>query len=397
MRKSKENENSVLRSFQERKEMERRFSKLLLLFALAVFSTVLRRITILPSVEGQSSGSPVSAFFILGDSSVNCGDNFFFYPYLPRNSSSYLCNTSDRRLIPDFLAEKMGLPMVPSFYSQNRTLEGLLGGLNFGSSPATIMNWGGAIYQGLNQQLGQAFETLQLLQLQLGIEKAREVAQSSLFYLSIGKDDYIEFLRDPDGIRERHGPHKFARMLVNQVTRVVKDLYNANVRKIICMGIEPLGCTPRSLWQACNATTCAHDRCIDTINGLIVEYNTMLSMDLLGLNQQLPNAQIVFCDLYRGMMAMIMDPKSYGFDDVSSACCGLGRYGGRVGCVSRQLACGERARHVWWDLYNPTEAANQLLADWMWSGSSLDICHPITVQQLASAPARTVARTPCHQ
>ncbi|KAH0663827.1 hypothetical protein KY284_028758 [Solanum tuberosum] len=44
--------------------------------------------------------------FVLGDSSVNCGDNTFLYPILRGiSSSSYLWNAVDLRLIPDLLAK----------------------------------------------------------------------------------------------------------------------------------------------------------------------------------------------------------------------------------------------------------------------------------------------------
>ncbi|KAL6009694.1 hypothetical protein ACLOJK_000123 [Asimina triloba] len=207
----------------------------------------------------------------------------------------------------------MGLPPAPPFYGQNKTLEGLLGGLNFGSSPATVLNWGAPTFQNLNAQLRQASETFQLLQMEVGLQKARAVAESSLFYISIGKDDYIQYLRDPDGVGRRHTPQVFARMLVNQVTRTIKDMYNANVRRIICTGIEPLGCAPRSLWQAYNSTSArAQSSCVDDINRMIADYNAMLSLDLLALNLQMPDAKIVFCDVYRGMMEMITDPKRHG-------------------------------------------------------------------------------------
>lgn len=55
-----------------------------------------------PAVHGNPY--PVSALFALGDSSVNCGDNSFLYPFLSSNSSSFRCNSTARRLlIPDLL------------------------------------------------------------------------------------------------------------------------------------------------------------------------------------------------------------------------------------------------------------------------------------------------------
>ncbi|KAF9601752.1 hypothetical protein IFM89_022866 [Coptis chinensis] len=307
------------------------------------------------SSSSHHSNSSVSALFILGDSSVNCGTNSFDN-FLPDHSSSYHCFGLTPRLLPDLLGnslslsfilcclvcflslgadgitEKMGLPVIPSFYGQNGSIEGLVTGLNFGSSEATIMNTGNLGFEALNHQLRQLFETLQVLQLQLGQRKALELVQSSLFYISLGKDDYIHlFLHDFSGLRLKYGSAGFAHILVKQMIRVVKDLYNANVRKIICMGIGPLGCAPRLLWESHNSSALPnlHDKhCNNEINKFVLQYNAMLSKHLLDLNYELIDAQIIFCDVYQGMMEIISEPTRYGFSNVRRACCGLGRYGG---------------------------------------------------------------------
>ncbi|OVA13764.1 Lipase [Macleaya cordata] len=293
--------------------------------------------------------------------------------------------------MPDFLAEKMGLPEIPAFHSENGTIQGLESGLNFGSTQATIMISGRLGFQGLNQQLRQAFETLQLLQLQLGQEKAHSLIESSVFYLSLGKDDYIEFFqRDFSGVRRRFSREVFTQNLVRQMIRVVKDLYNANVKKIICMGIGPLGCAPRTLWESYDptsnssrhATTGSSRDCVDDVNFLILEYNAMLSEQLLDLNFEFPDAQIIFCDVYQAMMEIITFPNRYGFENVNRSCCGLGQYGGMVGCQAMEIACNDPSTHIWWDFYNPTQAVHSLLANSAWTGQPLDICRPISIEQL---------------
>lgn len=48
-------------------------------------------------------GRDVPALYILGDSSVDCGENTLFYPLLHRNLSLYPCNGSDSSLLPHLL------------------------------------------------------------------------------------------------------------------------------------------------------------------------------------------------------------------------------------------------------------------------------------------------------
>ncbi|XP_042484949.1 GDSL esterase/lipase At5g08460-like [Macadamia integrifolia] len=358
---------------------------LLLLLALFFVASgvVLGQFPVAPTPQEPLS---LSAMFIMGDSSVSCGHVSFFPSLFSQDSFLFPCNGSQPTLIPQLLAEKMGLPQISQFDSQNGTTDDLISGLNFGSSPATIITAGELGF--LNQQLRQALETIQLLELELGREEVQELIKSSLFYLSFGKDDYINlFSSNFSDVRMRFGPTGFAQILVNQMVGVVKDLYNADARKILCMGIGPLGCSPRILYESHRyrvGSAAGDGHCVDEINEHIVQYNLMLSKRLSELSLELSDAEIVFCDVYSGMMEIITHPGRYGFEEVRWACCGYGMYGGRIRCISEEMVCDEPTTHVWWDFYDPTEAVNVLLADSIWSSQSLgDLCGPITVQQLA--------------
>lgn len=212
-------------------------------------------------------------------------------------------------------AEKMGIQNTPPFYAQNGSIASLLRGLNFGSAEATILNFGGRKFQSLNQQLRQVLETFQLVQLHLAEESAREFMKSSLTYLSFGKDDYVEFfLRNSSGITHKFTGQEFAHVLVDQMIDAVMSLYNANARKIICMGILPLGCTPRIRWERVNSTSSGgkRDICVEEVNELILEYNSMLEGRIFELKAELPDAKIVFCDMYHAILEVIASPKRHG-------------------------------------------------------------------------------------
>ncbi|KAI3450096.1 hypothetical protein Pfo_006761 [Paulownia fortunei] len=331
--------------------------------------------------------SPVNAMYVLGDSSVDCGDNTPFYVLSHRNLSLFPCNGSDTTLLPQLLAKKMGLPNTIPFYSQNGSIHEILGGVNFGSAEATILYPSSRSYQSLNQQLRQAFETIQLLQLQLGEEVANNFIQSSLFYLSFGKDDFIEYFHNnSSGIGFKYSGRNFSHILVHQMTNAIRNLYATNVRKIVYAGVLPLGCAPHIQLQGDSSSNSVRKGCLDEVNMLVLEYNTRLEENIVAINAELPDAQIIFCDVYRAIMELINNPTAYGIEDVKNACCGLGRYGGVSGCLSTEMACREASTHVWWDLYNPTPAVNSLLADSAWSGQPLSsICRPIPVQQLLSS------------
>uniref|UniRef100_A0A0A9GYF3 Uncharacterized protein n=1 Tax=Arundo donax TaxID=35708 RepID=A0A0A9GYF3_ARUDO len=134
--------------------------------------------------------------------------------------------------------------------------------------------------------------------------------------------------------------------------------------------------------------------CVEEANELIQGYNTRLAAQLEDLRAELPDADIVFCDVYKGMMEIISNPGRSGFEEAREACCGLGPFKATMGCFSKEIACRTPEKHVWWDLYSPTEAAAALVTNWSWSppppGSddfNISICSPISLERLAWSPA----------
>ncbi|KAE8663818.1 Pyridine nucleotide-disulfide oxidoreductase family protein [Hibiscus syriacus] len=300
----------------------------------------------------ENSSWNVSAMYVLGDSSVDCGANTLFYPIFHLHLSLLPCNGSNSILLPYLLANKMGLPYAEPFYTQNGTIDGLLRGVNYGAAHATILTASSLGHQSLNHQLRQVFESVQLLQLQLGHESSRWFIRSSLFYLSFGKDDYIDlFLRNFSGVMAHYNDHLFAEILVNEMVHAMMNLYDMNVRKVV------------------------------EINEVILKYNVLLEDSVLRLNDELPDAHIVFCDLYQGLNKILSFPHIFGFEDAKNAFCGLGLYGTEIGCITSDIACNPVSSNVWWDLYNPTPRVNSLLAESTWSGQELS---PTSVVQLPS-------------
>lgn len=209
----------------------------------------------------------------------------------------------------------MGFPFIRPFYGQNGSLDEILHGLNFGSTQASIMSMGSQSHQSLTQQLRQVSETLQLLQLQLREDTALQFTKSSIFFLSFGKEDYIDlFLHNFTITMFNYSSQDFATILVHQMTNAMRYLYDANARKIVCLGVLSLGCTPRVAW-VCNQTFAGDDNgkgCMDQANKLVLEYNRLLGQHIGMLNEEFTDAQIVFCDVYKGMMEIINNPKLYG-------------------------------------------------------------------------------------
>lgn len=218
----------------------------------------------------------------------------------------------------------MGFPLIRPFYSQNGSLNEVMSGLNFGSTQATIMTRKGRqSHQSLTQQLRQVSEALQLLQLYLREDAALEFTQSSIFMLSFGKEDYIDLLLRNSSINiSNHTARDFATVLVNQMSNAMRYLYDVNARKIICLGTLPVGYTPR-MARACSKKSSGVDdhgkACADNVNTFVLEYNQLLAQRIEELNEEFTDAQIVFCDVYEGMMEIMSKQNQYGMFSFSQS------------------------------------------------------------------------------
>ncbi|XP_074302202.1 GDSL esterase/lipase At1g29670-like [Silene latifolia] len=175
------------------------------------------------------------------------------------------------------------------------------------------------------------------------------------------------------------------------MTNAVRNLYNSGARKIVVMGFLPLGYAPRAVveWYFRNGRNSSRRVrvCVNKINQHVRDFNQRLNDRIIALNSEVSDARFVFCDVYQGIMELISKPKSYGFEVVRGTCCGRGWRGAAVGCQSTSMACNDMSKHIWWDFYNPTEAANSLLAESAWTGKSVtEMCSPISLRALIDTP-----------
>ncbi|OEL35019.1 hypothetical protein BAE44_0003960 [Dichanthelium oligosanthes] len=373
--------------------------------ALLLFLSILLRFApAAAAAAAEPSRPPATALFVLGDSTVSCAASIL--PLNLTTPSLYAAGPclfpSARRLLPDLLAAKMGLSSPPLISTLNGTAAAAARGVNFGGQYGDrgIFRMGA-----VGQQLRLAAETLQLLQLEEGTpQDASAAAAGAVFVLSFGTDAYARLLAhgpaEADAAAPKHGRRGLGRLLANRIARAVSELYEADVRRVAVMGVAPLGCAPRVMWEGRRALDGGRGSCVEEANELIEGYNARLVARLDELRPQLPGADVVFCDVYKGMMEIISNPGRYGLEETREACCGLGPFKATVACLSKEeMVCSAPERHVWWDLYSPTETVDALIANWSWrspspqavgtgSGDDSDvmttsICSPLSLQQLA--------------
>ncbi|GMH09328.1 hypothetical protein Nepgr_011169 [Nepenthes gracilis] len=347
-----------------------------------------------------SSPSPASgadpvvpALFVLGDSSVDCGTNNFMgtlaradrLPYgRDFDTHSPTGRFSNGRIPVDYLALRLGLPFVPSYLGQAGTVEDMTHGVNYASAGAGIIfSSGSQLGQHISftQQIQQVSDTFQQFIISMGEEAAINLISDSVFYISIGTNDFIHYyLPNVSGVQSLYLPWSFNHFLTTTVKQEIKNLHRANVRNVVVMGLAPMGCAPHYLWKY----NSMGGECVDDINDIIMEFNFAMRYMVQELNKELPDATIIFCDVYEGSMDIIKNFKRYGFNVTTTACCGLGSYKGWIICLSPEMACGNASTHIWWDQFHPTDAVNEILADNIWSGLHTNMCYPMSMKDMVT-------------
>ncbi|GKB40113.1 GDSL esterase/lipase 7-like protein [Tanacetum coccineum] len=144
------------------------------------------------------------------------------------------------------------------------------------------------------------------------------------------------------------------------------NLYNANVRRMVVMGLGPIGCAPFYLWQYGSE----NEACIKMLNNMILEFNSLMRFTIEELLEELTDANIIFCDAFqdiRQYTRFILNGSIFRIR-CDTACCGLGRYNRWMMCYSPGMACSNASYHLWWDQFHPMAAGNKILADNVWSG-----------------------------
>ncbi|XP_071727564.1 GDSL esterase/lipase At1g33811-like [Rutidosis leptorrhynchoides] len=148
---------------------------------------------------------------------------------------------------------------------------------------------------------------------------------------------------------------------------MMQNLYNANVRRVVVMGLVPIGCAPSYLWQY-NSN---NGECVKTISSVIMEFNFVMRYTVEELNKELFGANIVFCDAYLGFSitnSALWFRKIQRLDHVLISWKGLWE------CFKSSMVGS----------FRPTSAVNEILAENVWSGLHTKMYYPMNMKDMAS-------------
>lgn len=341
-------------------------------------------------LKGVEPGTIAPAVFIFGDSVADVGNNNYlpfslvkanFLPngidYNGRYPTGRFCNG---RTVFDFISNRLKFPMSLPYLAPKTQGAAILQGVNYASAGCGILNETSNADNCLSfsTQLRYHENTLLSSVEQLGIANAQSFLSSSLYFVAIGSNDFLgNYVRNTADTK-KYSPSAFNNLLVSSLSQELTRLYDQNARKIVLAGLCPLGCIPSERLRIKN------EGCNDVLNGWILQLNAALKGLVQQLNSKLPNAKFTFVNPYNLFNQIIQNPSKYGFNVTTQACCGSGRLRAQIPCLPLSNYCSNRGSYIFWDEWHTTEAANELLASSLLSGSSSVDVGPWSIQQLAS-------------
>ncbi|KAI3964555.1 hypothetical protein MKW92_025406 [Papaver armeniacum] len=296
-------------------------------------------------------GSYYKSIFSFGDSLADTGNTLYNKPNayvsrLPYGETYFHRATgrfSDGRVVLDFIAQAVGLPLLPPYLgSSNKDLRH---GVNFAVGGATALDSSFFEERNItvaNDSLGVQLEWFRKLLPSLcnpSSDDCHEYLKTSLILMGeIGGNDY-------------NGPFFQGRGL-EEIRTFVPD-----VIKAISLAIK----SP-------NEEDYDENGCIKWLNEFSMYHNKFLQKELAVLREEYPSVQIIYADYYNVAMKFYQSPETSGFKGGAlTACCrckdphNCNQF---VQCGSVDgIVCDDPSTYVNWDGIHLTEAAYKFLAD----------------------------------
>ncbi|KAG5563171.1 hypothetical protein RHGRI_005803 [Rhododendron griersonianum] len=260
------------------------------------------------------------------------------------------------------------LPLLPP-YKQPGNNHQFSNGANFASAGAgaLVQTHQGRVID-LNMQLIYFKNVKKVLEQHMGETEAKRILSTAVYLFSIGSNDYMLPFVTNSNFFQLNSPEDYVKMVIGNITDVIKEIYEAGGRKFAFVSLGPLDCAP--LVRVRNPA----GECLQEVTALIKLHNTAFSKVLTKLEMQLQGFKYSNFDFYSSAMEIIENPSKYGFKDGKSACCGSGPYRGVNSCggkrgVKEYELCSNPSEYFLFDAVHPTEKGNEQLAQQMWSAA----------------------------
>ncbi|PIN11144.1 Triacylglycerol lipase [Handroanthus impetiginosus] len=320
-----------------------------------------------------------SAFFVFGDSLVDNGNNNFLATSARAEAPPYGIDYPSHRPtgrfsnglnIPDIISERMGWEATMPYLSPQLNGQKLLVGANFASAGVGVLNDTG--FQFVNiiriyQQLNYFEEYQRKVSALIGEEETERLVNEALVLITLGGNDFVNnYYLVPYSARSRQfSLQNYVPFVISEYKKVLQRLHKLGARRVLVTGTGPLGCVPAEL-----ALHSRNGECAQELQRAASLYNPQLVQMLKKLNNDIGDDVFIAANTNQMHLDFINNPRQFGFTSSKRACCGQGPYNGIGLCTPLSNLCANRNLYVFWDPFHPSERANRLIVEQIFTGSN---------------------------
>lgn len=187
----------------------------------------------------------------------------------------------------------------------------------------------------------------------VGEEETKKIIGEALVLISAGANDFLFDFFDLPTRRLEFNAVGYQNFLLQRIQEFVKELYDLGCRKIVVAGLPQIGYLPIQMTlqlENPNYLTCLEDQ-----NLITESYNKKLRNLLRGIQANLPQSKIVYADIYKSFVDMIIYPEQHGFVETKKDCCGMGHLITSFMCNSWTSVCSNPSEFLFWDSVHPSQ------------------------------------------
>ncbi|XP_034911645.1 GDSL esterase/lipase At5g18430-like [Populus alba] len=336
------------------------------------------------------------AFFVFGDSLVDSGNNNYLVTTARADSPPYGIDYPTHRPtgrfsnglnIPDLISKRIGSESVLPYLSPQLRGQRLLNGANFASAGIGILNDTGVQFINIirmYRQLEYFQEYQRRARALVGVDQTERLVKGALVLITVGGNDFVNnYFLIPYSARSRQfSVPNYVKYLMSEYEKLLMKLYKLGARRVLVTGTGPMGCVPAEL-----AMRSTNGGCSAALQRAASLYNPQLVRMLKGLNKKIGKTVFVAANTHQSHLDFISNPQAFGFTTTKTACCGQGPYNGLGLCTAASNLCPNRELYAFWDAFHPSEKANRLIVEQIYSGTT-KYMDPMNLSTIMTLDAR---------